>query len=360
MLEQLQLHNFRNYSSLELNIESPVTLFIGANGQGKTNLLEAIFYLSMLRSFRTTRLRDLKMLGADFFQIGARVRKSKGWTETLEVICREDQSRKLQIDNSPVSKASDFFTRIRTVVFAPDDITVVNGQASHRRRFMDMFISVLSPGYMTALQQYTAALRNRNAVLRTRKDPALVQAFEPIMARESVFIINERRRVSNLLSNEVNKLLGEFDYKNIFSIKYRNNAASSDIKSLMERYEKEREAEIKRGFSRFGPQLDEYDFILEDRLLRSYGSTGQCRLISLCLKMAQVNILSSAGGDDGSLIVLVDDVTGELDTTARNIFFKVINRAEQAFFTFTEYDNKSSIMPEGKIYTVTNGTISLQ
>ena len=104
MLEQLQLHNFRNYSSLELNIESPVTLFIGANGQGKTNLLEAIFYLSMLRSFRTTRLRDLKMLGVDFFQIGARVRKSKGWTETLEVICREDQSRKLQIDNMHVNR----------------------------------------------------------------------------------------------------------------------------------------------------------------------------------------------------------------------------------------------------------------
>jgi DNA replication and repair protein RecF len=357
MLEKLQLTNFRNYQVLNLEINSPVNVFVGANGQGKTNLLEAIFYLSMLRSFRTTRLRDLKMLGTDSFRIAAGIRKNKSWREELEVICNEDGTRKLKIDESPVAKASDFFTRIRTVVFAPDDITVVNGQASQRRRFMDMFISVLSPGYLTALQQYSSALRHRNALLRTNKDAALVQSFEPTLARESVFLINERRRVAALLSNEVNQLLGEFHGKSVFAMRYRNNAAASDMQSLLQRYEKERNAEMRRGFSRFGPHLDEYDLTLGEKLLRSFGSSGQCRLISLCLKMAQVNILSSMTDSSDSLVVLVDDVSGELDKTAREIFFRVINRADQAFFTFTEFHKKANAIPDGDIFTVDNGTV---
>ncbi len=358
MLEKLQLSNFRNYQNLDLDIKSPVNIFLGANGQGKTNLLEAIFYLSMLRSFRTTRLRDLKMLGTESFRIAAGIRKKNSWREELEVICNEEGTRKLKIDSSPVSRASDFFTRIKTVVFAPDDINVVTGQATQRRRFMDMFISVMSPGYMTALQQYTAALRNRNVLLRSGKDAALIQSFEPVLARESVFLIHERRRVTTLLSSEVNKLLGEFHGESIFSMRYRNNAAASDMQSLVQRYDKERKAEIQRGFSRFGPHLDEYDLMFGEKLLRSFGSTGQCRLVSLCLKMAQVNILCSETGNSDSLVVLVDDVTGELDKTAREIFFRVINRAEQAFFTFTEIHRNSNMVPSGDFFKVKNGTVT--
>jgi len=357
MIKNIQLQQFRNYDSLQLTVDSPVNVLIGNNGQGKSNLLEAIFFLSMLRSFRTSQVKELKKIGSGGFYVGITADSGRGWSEKLEV--EYGDLRKLRIDGVNVNRSSEFIRRLRTVVFSPEDIQTVTDNSSYRRRFIDMFVSMLEPSYMVALQQYLNALKERNAALRCHHpDEAMVRAYEPIMAEAAALIVDRRAHYLRLLEEEICRLLAEFHGLNkIFAIRYRPSV-SGNPEEIAGTIAAGRRRDLDRRFTGCGPQLDEMDFFFDGKLLRSFGSTGQCRLISLCLKMAEVNLLSAALGDDShQLIVLVDDVTGELDDPTRRCFFQVINRAGQTFFTFTEPPS-DIYFKDASFFEVNNGKVS--
>ena len=337
MIKRLLLSNFRNYKQAEISFNSQNIVFTGRNGQGKTNLLEAIFFLSVLRSFRTSKTGDLKKIGQNSFYLGAEIKKNK-WDEFLEIKYGEGRSRKLSIDNSPVLKASEFINQIRTVIFSPEDINIVTSNSGLRRKFMDILISVIDPFYLNALRDYSVALKNRNALLRAAKaDLQSMDAYEEIMAENSFKIIIERQKYTGILIKEVNKLLSDLSNKNIFNIRYSAEIKNISKDFIKNKFYSERTRDLKRGFTGFGPQTDEFELFFSNKLMRNFASTGQCRLISLCLKMAKLNILCKNNSSDlENVLVLVDDVTGELDEVMRDMFFKVISRAGQAFFTFTE------------------------
>ncbi|MCP3966478.1 MAG: DNA replication/repair protein RecF [Lentisphaerae bacterium] len=358
MIKRLQLKNFRNYKACEVSLHNRTVVFTGRNGQGKTNLLEAIFFLSMLRSFRTSRTGDLRRIGSKGFHIGAEISRKK-YSELLEVDYSEPGKRKIKIDKSPVSKASEFINQVRAVAFSPEDINIVTGNSGMRRRFMDMLVSVLKPEYLTALHTYNAAMKSRNAVLRRPDvDIGLVKAYEPIMAQNAVKIVELRQEYCSLIEEEVNALLAEFGTEKFnFTMRYRGDLSVGAIEEIKARFERERERDIKRAFTGFGPQLDEFEMQFQGRLMRSFASTGQCRLISLCLKLAKVNVLCKhCSKDINNVIVLVDDVTGELDAVTRHLFFQVINQAGQAFFTFTEKP-LDSYFDNAEFYAINNGSI---
>lgn len=357
MIKRLLLNNFRNYKQAEISFNSQNIVFTGRNGQGKSNLLEAIFFLSVLRSFRTSKTGDLKKIGQNSFYLGAEIEKNK-WNEFIEVKYGENGSRKLSIDNSPVLKGTEFINQIRTVIFSPEDINIVTSYSGIRRKFMDILISVIDPLYLNALRDYSIALKNRNALLRTPKtDFGSMDAYEEIMAENSFKIISERRKYKDILIVEVNKLLADLSNKNVLNIRY-----SSEIKNLSKDFIKnkfynERARDFKRGFTGFGPQSDEFDLFFSNKLMRNFASTGQCRLISLCLKMAKLNILcENKNSELQNVLVLVDDVTGELDEVMRTMFFRVISRAGQAFFTFTEKPD-FAFFKDCEYYKIIDGTI---
>lgn len=358
MIKRLLLSNFRNYKQAEISFNSQNIVFTGRNGQGKTNLLEAIFFLSVLRSFRTSKTGDLKKIGENSFYLGAEIKKNK-WDEFIEIKYGEGRSRKLSIDNSPVLKASEFINQIRTVIFSPEDINIVTSNSGLRRRFMDILISVIDPFYLNALRDYSIALKNRNTLLRVPKaDLQSMDAYEYIMAENSFKIISERQKYKDILIKEVNNLLFNLSNKNIFNIRY-----SADIKDISKDFIKnkfysERARDFKRGFTGFGPQTDEFELLFSNKLMRNFASTGQCRLISLCLKMAKLNILCENNSSDlENVLVLVDDVTGELDEVMRDMFLKVISRAGQAFFTFTEKPD-FDFFKNCEYYNIIDGTIN--
>lgn len=356
MISRLILKDFRNYIELNLELGSKVNLFIGENGQGKTNILESIFFLSMLRSFRTAQVRDIKRLGSNGFYIGSQIRTELGWDKMLEV--EYFNTRKLKIDSTPITRASEFIRQIRAVAFSPEDISIVTGQSGLRRRFIDMLISTLIPSYLVALQNYQTALKSRNALLRSHKsDINMIKAYEAILAQNGVVITEYRKQYIELLSNEVKKLLSEFKDGFIeFGIRYKVQSGVDSLEGYLARLDADRKKDMHRGQTSFGPQIDDFDIFFNQKLLRSFGSTGQCRLISLCLKMAQVNIFSSNAQGRGALIVLVDDVTGELDKQTKNSFYQVINKAEQAFFTFTELPD-DEYFSSAKIFNVVAGKV---
>jgi DNA replication and repair protein RecF len=358
MIKSLVLSDFRNYKQAKISFNSQNIVFIGRNGQGKTNLLEAIFFLSVLRSFRSSKTNDLKRISKNSFYIGAEIKKEK-WNEFIEVKYGEGRKRKLSIDNSPVLKASEFINQIRTVIFSPEDINIVTSNSGLRRRFIDILISVIDPFYLNALRDYNIALKNRNALLRlSNADLQSMDAYEEIMAENSFKVINERKKYTEILIKEVNKLLSNLSNENTFNIRYSSDTKNISKDFIKNKFYNERSRDFKRGFTGFGPQTDEFELLLSNKLMRNFASTGQCRLISLCLKMAKLNILCKNNSSNlENVLVLVDDVTGDLDEVMRNMFFKVISRAGQAFFTFTEKPN-FDFFENCEYYNIKNGVIN--
>ncbi len=311
-----------------MTFDSPQIVFAGRNGAGKSNLLEAIFYLSILRSFRNAGVREMIMLGERSFILRGKVRR-KNYSGTVEVEQTVNNTRRLFIDGSTVRRSSDFIWEFRTVAFAPEDKLITSGSSSCRRRFFDMLISVMEPEYLSALQRYAAALAQRNAALRCQASDGAVAAFEPELASAAAVIAPARALYADRVCQEVNLLFGGERFGIAYMPEYPVNGAD-----YLKKLERERNRDRKRGFTSFGIQTDEFIFTLDGKNLRSFGSNGQQRLSALYLKMAEFALVRRHSGC--SVVALVDDVTGELDNTARERFFQLLNTADQAFYTFTE------------------------
>ena len=333
VLKNLQLSNFRSYGNCELHFSANSVVFCGANGIGKSNLLEAIFFLSILRSFRTGSVRELVKIGEKEFRIeGSVVREN--YTESIAVEQRSGGGRKLTVDRIPVRRSSEFIREFRAVAFVPEDKWITAGSSCCRRKFFDMFISVLEPAYLLALQRYSTALAQRNAALRLGAREEAVSAFEPEMAAAATVIGPLRRRYAALMEQQVNELL---QTKRFQITRQSDNPEQTD--EYLEKLQEYRKKDQLRGFTTFGPQMDEFLFYLDGKLLRNFGSNGQLRLMSLYLKMAEFSLVrkSRAG-----VVALVDDVTGELDEENRERFLSLLNNADQTFYTLTA-------VPEGKM-----------
>jgi len=353
MITNIKLKNFRNYANLSLKLGKKTNLLIGSNGQGKSNLLEAIFFIGMLRSFRTSSIKDLQRVGTKDFFLSASVESGGGWDELFEIEYAE--KRRLRIDSAPIHKASEFIGNIKTVSFSPADIMLVTESTGLRRRFLNMLISSFNKPYLAALNEYMQALKMRNTLLKSsHPDISTLAAFEQVMAKSGSLIVQQRKEILAALSSEMLTLIAEIKGSApVFSLKYNYHHATLTESSFFAKLTDERHKEIARGYTMFGPHLDDFEFILEDKSLRHFGSTGQCRLASLCLKMAAVNIIRQ---DNSKVITLVDDVTGDLDAKTRDSFLKIISKSEQSFFTFTEKP-EDKYFSEAGIFTIENGQI---
>ncbi len=357
MISRISLSDFRNYGKLDLSLSGNKILFTGENGQGKTNLLEAVFFLGMLRSFRTPRIKELTRIGADGFSISCEINGSLRWTKKLEVdYCRK---RKLRIDGTPVLKATEFIGQIRPVAFSPDDILLVTGPSSARRRFIDMFICPLDKEYLSALQNYNTAIKMRNAALKQADESgfAVAKSFEPILAESGSVLIGRRTEYIEKISNETEKQMRKiFPENTSFKLNYQPQPEMSDPESYMSRLGRERKRDLRKGFTTSGPHGDDFDFVRDGKSLRAFGSAGQCRLAALCLKLAKLELYEKTDPIRTDVVVLVDEVTGELDRRSRDAFFSLTSRASQVFFTFTE-DKEDAYFKDAERFSVTDASL---
>ncbi len=326
-IDSIELAHFRNYSSRKFEFTGREVVLCGPNGAGKSNVLEAIHFLSILRSFRTAGVRDLIEIGKRGFRITGVIRKNS-YPETLTVEQTGTDRRHLAIDGTPVPRSSTFIQEFRAVAFTPEDREITAGGSSFRRKFFDMYLSVTEPDYLAALQRYGAALARRNAVLRNpRSNLAAAAAFEPELAANAVKILPLRRRCAEVIAQKVNTLLKADRLR----ITYRTDSPDEEA-GYLEKLAFDREKERKRNCTGFGPQTDDFLLTLDGKPLREFGSNGQLRLMSLYLKMAAFALLRDNGAP---VVALVDDVTGELDSSARGCFLELLRSADQAFYTLT-------------------------
>lgn len=331
LITELSLDNFRNFERAEFRFSGNDVLLIGPNGSGKSNLLESIGILSILRSFRGAGIRETVRIGEKGFTLRGRIDTGR-YPEELLVRDYRTAPRELFIDGRRISRASEFIREFRTVVFAPEDRELAAGSAGCRRRYFDMMISAVDPGYLSALSRYDRALSQRNRALKSSAPQriAAIRAFEPELASMLPVIVSARERYARTVENEVNRLFGD---KAQFGVRYAPDAGA-DAETHLKRLAAEREKDLLRGITGSGPQRDDFEFMLNGRRLRGFGSTGQLRLATLLLKLAEFSVIR--GNSSARVAVLADDVTGELDATNRELFFSVIAAADQRFYTFTE------------------------
>lgn len=333
MLKSLSLRNFRNFESADFELEGSSTVFLGANGRGKTSLLEAIYFLSTLRSFRTSKIREMKRIGSRGFELALKMMRREDWERELRI---EDFSeRRLFLDGQPVRRASEFAGRFQCVAFLPDDPVIVTGSPVLRRRFLDMFICMLDGDYFRALQKYASALKTRNSLLKSgRADRSLLNVYGVLLAEAGSLIVNRRIQLLKVLEEKTALLLQEIRPElEDFQMISRHSAETLDRERFQEKLEKTIDKELERCATLTGPHVDDFDLLANGKALRFYGSRGQCRMVSLALKLAEFELISE---QSAKVVVLVDDAVADLDLKAKESFLLKTRKAGQVFYAFTD------------------------
>jgi DNA replication and repair protein RecF len=332
-LAHLRLRDFRNYARLDAEFTAGCHLLLGQNAQGKTNILEAIYLLATLRSFRGVGGAQMIRHGQKGYFAGGSV-TGQGRHEIKMYWSATE--RKLSLDGRPVRKLTDYLGVLRVVVFCTEDLQLVKGTARMRRRFLDLLLSQTHPAYLPLLQRYTRALRSRNALLKQRMpDDAALESF----ARELIQLGNQigqhRRELAPRLSP-----LARLAYRRIahdaedLRLEYQPSVKRDFAVELAQTRSRERAHRT----TLVGPHRDDVQLLLNDRSAAQFGSEGQKRTLAIALKMAQAEYLTGLHGSPP--ILLIDDVMGELDAKRRAGFLPLLERAHQGrgqvFMTCTE------------------------
>jgi len=370
-LAHLRLRDFRNYPTLDLDFSNGgIHLFTGENGQGKTNLLEAIHYLSLLRSFRTRQTNQLRRFGAAELHASCELVTNSEACPSEVISVTYGAKRQLTVGDKSVSKASEFVNRFVCIALVPEDIELVKGGASLRRRFADIALSQLSPVYMQRLQSYVTALACRNAMLRDPQtyDRSALSAYDGLLIQHGVWITEQRVRFAALLGDVVTALCRQLVAEKEFamSLRYRSQLqreaestgqeASVVFRDLLG---KSLARDQQEGVTRVGPHRDDFVISLNDKLMSEYASQGQCRIAALTLRLASLELTKKWGDGVGRpTVLLVDDVLGELDNLRRQEFLKVLTGADQTFVACTEEPDVPELADRiSSVYRVSSGTV---
>src|SRR5262245_1108327 len=297
-LTSLSVRDFRNVERLELEPPAEGLVLVGENGQGKTNVLEAIYYLELLRSVRGARDVDVVRFGADGFHLGARVESDRA-AEVAVGFERAGRRKRVRIDGVVIDRLSDALGALPAVMFSPGDVELVAGAPGARRRFLDIMLALTSRGYLQALQRYRAALAHRNAALReagrspggaTRSD-AQISVGEAPLAQHGAVIWRERRHWVRRFADRFREICAAIGESSLVSMEYvstipADDDASDEGAATMARLlEEKRPLDIRRGLTHTGPHRDDISLALgaKGRDLRSFGSAGQQRTAAIAL-----------------------------------------------------------------------------
>jgi DNA replication and repair protein RecF len=370
----LSLHDFRSYATADVALEPGVTSFIGRNGQGKTNVDEAVDYLSRLSSHRVASDAPLVRRGAERATVRAAVVREER-RAVLEVEINPGRSNRARINSSPLPRPRELLGVLRSVVFAPDDLVLVKGDPSDRRRFLDDLLVQRSPRYAGTRADYDRVLKQRNSLLKTaslargsvESALATLEVWDERLAQLGASVMAAR----SALVEEIGPLLGKA-YEAVARGASRDDATleyrpsfeappdadeSTLAAALLAEVERRRRDELDRGISLVGPHRDELGCALGDLPVKGYSSHGESWSFALALRLASYELLRApdAGGGDDPVLVL-DDVFAELDSGRRHQLAELVGDAEQVLVTAAVADDVPAQL-RGTRFTVADGTV---
>lgn len=367
-ITKLHLSNFRNYMDETIEPGDGVNLFVGPNGQGKSAILEAAYVLTTSKSHRTAKDSDLIRIGSDWARILAEVDRVEREEVILELTLSRNEKKTVRINRVKHEKVGDIVGQLNTVIFSSADLEMVKSDPSHRRRFMNLEISQVSPQYIYALGRYKRVLEQRNSVLKEAKfgsvnmkalevwDEQLVNYGSIMIEKRMVFL----RRLSEMAEPIYNRLAGgsevmEADYHPSFEL-----GDPKSIEEIKEIFHKAvinaRENDLARRTTTRGPHRDDISFKVNGMEVRSFGSQGQQRSVALAVKLAEIELLEDMIGE--TPVALLDDVGAELDEYRRQQVFDLVVGRCQALVTATSLrELPEQVVELSQVFNVSAGTV---
>lgn len=354
LLRKLTLSHFRNVPHAALGFEGRRQFFAGANGQGKSNLLEAAGFLTALRSFRAPDGRHLIMHGRPEAGIACEVERAGSGPERVTIKIRRD-GKELWYDGNRVTRLADHVGRYPTVVFSSHDLQLIRGAPALRRRWLDLTLAAMDAGYLAALQTYSRALAGRNSLLRRAAGERELTAFDRTLAPAGARIVALRvERVAELAADAAafyGRLCGGGEGACLHYDSSLKGASGEDLLRLLEAG---RPRDLQMGATMVGPHRDDLRFEVRGADARDFASEGQQRTVTLALRLAQASWFHRRSGIRP--VLLADDVLGELDPARRERFWGALDPESQVIATGTRPPDAS--LGGWQVFTVAEGVFS--
>lgn len=370
-VKELYLRNFRNYGEAVLSFGPALNILYGDNAEGKTNVLEALFFLATSKSHRAQKDAEMIRWNEPSLLVRASVERAQGFLE-VEISCDREKRKSIKMNGSSGRRVAQLLGKINLVFFSPDDLELVKGAPSARRRFLNVELSQTSPQYFHALQQYQRAVFQRNSLLKAIKEGRAVSATLPAwdaqVAGFGAEITARRARAIERMSGFAEDAHARLaSRKEKLAIQYLASApgvspelSRDEIQSLLLReLERRRGEELARAQTVVGPHRDDLLITINGTEARVYGSQGQQRTAVLALKLAELEFIRSETGEEP--LLLLDDVASELDPERRRLLLDVVAPAAQTFVTCTHLSElDDSWIHRAQIYRVRSGVIELE
>ncbi|MEG2540424.1 MAG: DNA replication/repair protein RecF [Clostridia bacterium] len=355
----LELKNFRNYKNAFVEFGDGLNVLYGKNASGKTNMLESVYLSSIFHSPRTSKDKEMVLLGEKFAQVKLTIEK-RFRKHTISLQIDEQGKKKVAVDNIPVQRAGELLGILGVVFFSPDEMKLVKDAPSERRRFLDVGLSQQQKIYFLTLQRYNKTLKQKNNLLKDSRyaqninemldvwDVGLAECGATIIARRTEFIL-ELSKVASVAhaelsaDTEVLKLSYESDIETAGTV--------AEIKErLYNAIVEAREKDKQLGYSSVGPHRDDIKIEINNRDSRKFASQGQQRTIALALKLGEAELYKKELGE--SPVLLLDDVLSELDLYRQTRLLEM-TKGLQTILTCTEYEAKI----EARKFEICDGTV---
>lgn len=364
ILKNIEVKNFRNYENLKITLNKNTNIIYGDNGGGKTNILESIFVLALTKSHRALSQTDLINNGKENALIKGTILNEIPYNLELSLT---KTTKQVKIDNNPVNKIGEYISMMNIIIFYSDDLDLIRGFPSNRRKYLNLELSQISKNYYNTLNDYNKLLKIRNDYLKKmcNKEPVDEGYFEILtdyLIERSIFIYQMREKYIERLNNICPDIYKDITSNDNFKIQYLpsvplENMEKDNIRLEMKKVLSENKAkEIKAKTTLFGPHRDDFEFQLNEQNLKNYGSQGQQRVAVLSLKLSEIRIFKDYKNNNP--IILLDDVFSELDNDKKNNLLKYIDNDMQVIITTTDLDNiDENIKEKAKLIKIKHGKI---
>lgn len=361
-INKLNLRNFRNYLDLDVEFNEKLNIIIGNNAQGKTNILEAIYFLSITKSFLSVNEKTLIYRDKEFSIVKGDIVNSN-FNKKLSVLINNN-GKKIEINQKIIKRNIDYLGNLRVIIFSPDDIRLLRDSPGNRRRFLNIELSQLYDKYVKLLSEFNIILKQRNEYLKIIKNGSFNLEYFNILNDKYASLAVEIYLYRNNFINMINDFIDDKYYfisgdKDLV-VKYISDVDIDNKETmkvnLLNRLSDVKNREIIQGNTLIGPHKDNFCFYLNENNLSLYGSQGQLKMAILALKLAEIDVFKNV--TEETPILLLDDIFSELDIEKRNKLVKFLNDDVQTIMTTTDLSEiNNELVKIANIYKIENGQI---
>lgn len=390
-VRELSVTDFRSWPQADLHLEPGVTVLVGANGQGKTNLVEAVGYLATLSSHRVSTDAPLVRRGAAVAVVRATA-VNEGRELTVQVEIQPGKANRARVNRSPVPRPREILGIVRTVVFAPEDLALVRGDPGERRTFLDDLLVARAPRWAGARSEYDKVLRQRSALLKSARsargarEAGTLEVWDAHLARTGASLVAARILLTRALAPHVTAAYADVAPESVpVGARYRSRVEAVDAlahpapddadaaallddvtggpdhaalaeqveEALLAEIGRRRDQEIERGVCLVGPHRDDLELTLGDGPAKGYASHGESWALALALRLGGFELLRSEGSEP---VLILDDVFAELDARRRDALARTAARAEQVLVTAAVDDDVPAVL-QGARFVIEDGTV---